>query len=48
MGKDSLIVLLGFLFVLRLMLDWISLRDELEDMREDDNEEITKSDRGAE
>ncbi len=48
MGKDSLIVLLGFLFVLRLMLDWISLRDELEDMRDDDNEEITKSDRGAE
>lgn len=48
MGKDILIVLLGFLFVLRIMLDWISLRDELEDMRDDDNEEITKSDRGAE
>lgn len=43
MGKDGLIVLLGFLFVLSLMLDWISLRDELEDMRDDDHEN-TKND----
>lgn len=39
--KEGLLILLGFLFVLRMALDWIQFRDELEEMR-DESEQETK------
>lgn len=39
--KEGLFILLGFLFVLKMAIDWIQFRDELEEMR-DESEQETK------
>jgi len=49
MGKDALIILLGFLLVLKAAIDWIQIRDEIEEMQieemqiEEENDETDKS-----
>ncbi|MBO5620973.1 MAG: hypothetical protein J5959_05020 [Butyrivibrio sp.] len=44
MGKDELIILLGFLLVLKAAIDWIQIRDEIEEMQiEEENDETDKS-----
>ena len=39
--KEGLFISLGFLFVLKMAIDWIQFRDELEEMR-DESEQETK------
>ena len=39
--KEGLFILLGFLFVLKMAIDWIQFRDELEEMH-DESEQETK------
>ena len=44
MGKDELIILLGFLLVLKAAIDWIQIRDEIEEMQiEEENDETDTS-----
>lgn len=37
--KEGLFILLGFLFVLKMAIDWIQFRDELEDMHDESEQE---------
>lgn len=37
--KEGLFILLGFLFVLKMAIDWIQFRDELEEMHDESEQE---------
>lgn len=37
--KEGLFILLGFLFVLKMAIDWIQFRDELEEMHDETEQE---------
>jgi len=40
--KEGLFILLGFLFVLKMAIDWIQFRDELEEMHDESEQETEK------
>ena len=40
--KEGLFILLGFLFVLKMAIEWIQLRDELEEMHDESEQETEK------
>ena len=40
--KERLFILLGFLFVLKMAIDWIQFRDELEEMHDESEQETEK------
>lgn len=37
--KEGPFILLGFLFVLKMAIDWIQFRDELEEMHDESEQE---------
>lgn len=42
--RDGLVILLAFLLILKCALDWIQLKDELREMRGDEEDEQGEDD----